>query len=283
MVNVNYAPESCAECGRTGRKRYNTFEEEKPCISCRGRGSVLVAQPSQRCAYCGGKGEAPPTGRLPQRRCEVRGGSAWAHPNSTGRRWRPYRGEHKLTLFWLIIVWPFVGGAIGFLIGLAIADAVCEGGLECMGWPYVGACVGGIGGPALGGLLMIFRDLTREKNFHFDLAEWIFDQHGDPQFIVDDTRFVDKSGLTVGWHKADYVYSLVGDHLGWYQGGVLFDSANRAVGFSVTAQVPPTLTLSSTPPSPTNVPSRRSPELKPVLMLPRRTDAWSTLKLEDYF
>ena len=195
--------------------------------------------------------------------------------------------EQKLRdLFWLIYISPFVGGAIGFLIGWAISAAVCEGGFECAGWVIAGASVGGLGGPAVGLFVMIYRDVKKgAKKFGFDSAEWIFEQHGNPRVMVDDYRFVDNSGITVGWHKGGGVYSLAGDHLGWYQEGVLYDSANKAVGFTGPAQglLPPAPRLSSTPPWPAVVSSPKSPDFKPELLQPKRTRVWSTVRLVDYF
>ncbi|HEX8708175.1 MAG TPA: hypothetical protein VF723_08040 [Pyrinomonadaceae bacterium] len=50
-----------------------TFGDQK-CPSCRGVGSVLVVQPSHKCATCKGSGKA-----YKNSQCGVCYGSGWAH------------------------------------------------------------------------------------------------------------------------------------------------------------------------------------------------------------
>ncbi len=39
----------------------------------------------------------------------------------------------------------------------------------------------------------------------------------------------------VAWIAGESVYSTQGHHIGWFEGGVLYDSGNRALGFLARA------------------------------------------------
>lgn len=64
------------------------------------------------------------------------------------------------------------------------------------------------------------------------MAEWLFDGSGQALIIVDNDAFVDKTGGTIGWIHGINVSTLYGQHVGWYEGGVLYDSRNQAVAFA---------------------------------------------------
>ena len=67
----SYAPESCATCHGTGR---GLASNSPTCPACYGKGSVLVAQPSQQCAKCNGVG-FDSSGATPV--CLVCDGTGW--------------------------------------------------------------------------------------------------------------------------------------------------------------------------------------------------------------
>jgi DnaJ-class molecular chaperone len=96
---ATYSPEDCATCNGSGRLgvrnatagahipvRSSVFDDEKTdrfialyasldslpeCVVCRGRGSVLVLQPSRKCLHCAGDG------RGLQPRCMRCEGTGW--------------------------------------------------------------------------------------------------------------------------------------------------------------------------------------------------------------
>jgi len=74
---INYAPETCAWCGGTGRHREGGVYYGM-CRVCGGKGSVLVAQPAKKCAWCGGTGRHR-EGGVYYGMCRVCGGTGWAH------------------------------------------------------------------------------------------------------------------------------------------------------------------------------------------------------------
>ena len=62
--------------------------------------------------------------------------------------------------------------------------------------------------------------------------DWLFDRLGNAILLVVDDRFVDSGGHTIGWIGGVSAYSLSGDHIGWFEDGVLYDSTNSAIGFT---------------------------------------------------
>src|SRR5262249_43812905 len=66
---------------------------------------------------------------------------------------------------------------------------------------------------------------------------------GVASLILDENRVRDSDGQVVGWLSGTNAYSLNGEHVGWFEGGVLFDSNNGALAFSRNH----TLSLPSTP------------------------------------
>jgi DnaJ-class molecular chaperone len=69
-VSVKYEPEECAWCKGTRKGR-----DGERCQVCKGRGAVLVAQPSRMCVPCRGSGREG--GFSDQPVCPVCGGSGW--------------------------------------------------------------------------------------------------------------------------------------------------------------------------------------------------------------
>ena len=81
--NANYAPETCAWCNGSGRDRLMDSERKvQLCLSCGGKGSVLVAQPRRQCAACQGTGLSE-FAVGDDNRCHVCRATGWAH------RWIP--------------------------------------------------------------------------------------------------------------------------------------------------------------------------------------------------
>ncbi len=70
------------------------------------------------------------------------------------------------------------------------------------------------------------------------MADWLFDRTGQPTLILDGDVIRSKDGVVIGWVNATNVYSLRGGHIGWYEGGVIYDAQNCAIGFTLTATGP---------------------------------------------
>jgi hypothetical protein len=64
------------------------------------------------------------------------------------------------------------------------------------------------------------------------MADWLFDRQGSPRLILDDDCVRSASGAVIAWISGDGVFSLIGNHIGWYEGGVIYDHHNRALGFT---------------------------------------------------
>ena len=73
MPVIQYAPETCAWCEKSGRYK----EYQDLCLVCDGQGSVLVTQPAHVCPHCEGKGTVL-AGDYHDR-CKVCGGAGWSH------------------------------------------------------------------------------------------------------------------------------------------------------------------------------------------------------------
>lgn len=73
-VLKDYAFEICGYCQGAG-----TVEGGSPCLSCEGKGKVIVLQPPLQCPRCGGNGKANGTDRLTycSERCVVCSGTGW--------------------------------------------------------------------------------------------------------------------------------------------------------------------------------------------------------------
>jgi hypothetical protein len=61
------------------------------------------------------------------------------------------------------------------------------------------------------------------------MAEWLYDRSGIARIILDDDRIRNKRGNVIAWISGSNVYSLHGRHIGWFDGGVIYDSRNCAV------------------------------------------------------
>lgn len=60
---------------------------------------------------------------------------------------------------------------------------------------------------------------------------WVVDDIGCPGAILDEFCIRNLAGATVGWVFGISVFSLKGEHIGWYEDGVLYDIENQVLGF----------------------------------------------------
>ena len=70
------------------------------------------------------------------------------------------------------------------------------------------------------------------------MAEWIYDRGGQAAAIHDDDCLRDRSGRVAAWLSRGSIYSLRGEHIGWYEEGVFRDASNRVLGFTAGATGP---------------------------------------------
>jgi hypothetical protein len=68
------------------------------------------------------------------------------------------------------------------------------------------------------------------------MAEWIFDQCGFAGVIFDEYSIRGRDGVVIAWVFGISVFSLAGEHMGWFEDGVLFDSDNSVLGFIESAR-----------------------------------------------
>ena len=64
------------------------------------------------------------------------------------------------------------------------------------------------------------------------MAEWMFDGRGTASLILDENKIRNSRGQVVGWINGSNVYSLIGNHIGWFEAGVIYDSNNSALAFT---------------------------------------------------
>jgi len=67
------------------------------------------------------------------------------------------------------------------------------------------------------------------------MAEWLFDRNGRASAILDGDMVRNDRGEVRLWIYGNNLYSLNGKHIGWFESGVLYDSANRSIGFTAGA------------------------------------------------
>jgi hypothetical protein len=62
------------------------------------------------------------------------------------------------------------------------------------------------------------------------MADWIIDRAGEPVQILDEYCFRSLSGEVTAWLFGNGVYSLKGDHIGWFEMSTLYDLHNGVIG-----------------------------------------------------
>lgn len=116
------------------------------------------------------------------------------------------------------------------------------------------------------------------------MANWLFDKGGSASLILDGDLVRSSRGVVVGWVVGSNVYSLNGKHLGWFEGGVIYDSHNCALAFSRnrTGTLPSVPGLGGTPGMPgfSGVPGR--PGFSGTPGMPGR-GGWSKHNAAEYF
>jgi len=116
------------------------------------------------------------------------------------------------------------------------------------------------------------------------MAEWMFDQMGNTCLIFDGDKIRNDGGDVVAWISQNNVHSLTGNHVGWYEGGVIYDSDNSALAFirNCSGSLPNRPALSGTPGMPgfSGVPGK--PGLSGVPGKPGR-GSWSIYDATRYF
>ncbi len=63
------------------------------------------------------------------------------------------------------------------------------------------------------------------------LVTWVYDEFGCAGAILDEYCIRNLAGDTVGWVFGLSVFSLKGEHIGWFEDGVFFDVENKVLGF----------------------------------------------------
>lgn len=63
------------------------------------------------------------------------------------------------------------------------------------------------------------------------MVTWVYDEIGCAGAILDEFCIRNLAGNTVGWVFGVSVFSLKGEHIGWYEDGVFYDIANNVLGF----------------------------------------------------
>jgi len=63
----------------------------------------------------------------------------------------------------------------------------------------------------------------------------IYNRYGKPILrLLENGRFVTFEGLSVGFLDGDNLYNYNGDHVGWYENGIMRDDKGFCVGFGET-------------------------------------------------
>lgn len=62
--------------------------------------------------------------------------------------------------------------------------------------------------------------------------EWLYDKNGRAQIFQYNDRFISSQGNNLAWIYNGNVYHLKsGNHIGWYEKGVLYDQDNKPLAF----------------------------------------------------
>ncbi len=115
------------------------------------------------------------------------------------------------------------------------------------------------------------------------MVTWIYDETGTAGAILDEFCVRGIDGAPLAWVFGVSVFALKGEHIGWFEHGVLFDVDNNKLGFVAgaiglggaaphLAEVPPIPRLAKRP----NVPTLRARLARPA------GGIWSGHRLADY-
>ena len=116
------------------------------------------------------------------------------------------------------------------------------------------------------------------------MVTWIYDEVGSAAAILDEFCLRSLDGVPQAWVFGVSVFSIKGDHIGWFEHGVLFDVDNNRLGFVQSAlgmggKSPP---LQPAPPVP-GFPKRPCvPALRARLARPHGGGGWSVFPVADY-
>jgi hypothetical protein len=116
------------------------------------------------------------------------------------------------------------------------------------------------------------------------MVEWMFDRHGKARIIFDGGKLRSSHGVVVAWIKEPNVYYLGGQHAGWFEDGVLFDSRNHVLGFLRDAEghLPSRPGLAGTPGMPGLAGTPGRPGFAGTPGRPGR-GGWSSEDIAEYF
>lgn len=64
------------------------------------------------------------------------------------------------------------------------------------------------------------------------MADWIYNDNGNATMIFDNDCIRNNYGQVVAWINRINVFNLDGNHVGWFDKGVLYDSNNDVLGFT---------------------------------------------------
>jgi len=80
------------------------------------------------------------------------------------------------------------------------------------------------------------------------MAEWLFNSKGFPCLILDTHMIRNNKGYVIGWLNRPNVFSSHGVHIGWFEGGVVYDITNCPLLFlrNHTSYLPGTPGLTGT-------------------------------------
>ena len=84
------------------------------------------------------------------------------------------------------------------------------------------------------------------------MADWIYNKSGNASIICDNDCLRNNFGQVIAWIRGLDVYSLNGNHIGWFEKGIIYDSNNGVLGFirNRTGHLPSTPGIAGTPGTP---------------------------------
>jgi hypothetical protein len=117
------------------------------------------------------------------------------------------------------------------------------------------------------------------------MAEWLFDKSGSARVILDGSMIRNNRGEVIAWIAGVNLYSLGGSHthIGWVEGGVIFDQDNCTIAFTQNSSGSlsgvPVMSAVACMPAFSAIPAR--PAFSATPAKPARS-GWSNRNLEHY-